>query len=275
MKANMIRKNALIHLILLLGVGITIFPFAWMILTSFKEIGEALQVPPTILPKSLNWRAYTSTFQSLPFAKIYFNTITVTLATILGQMVFCSMAAYGFGRMDFPGKRFLFIMVLSVLMVPGQIFLIPQYLIVQKMGLLDSMPALVLPHLFSAFSTFMLRQFFMALPKELEEAAILDGCNHFQVYRRIMLPLVKPGLVALVIFTGKSAWNNFMWPLIVNTSPKKMILAPALSTLQGEYLTDYPAQMAGSVMAVIPVIVLFFIFQKQFIEGVAHTGVKG
>ena len=185
------------------------------------------------------------------------------------------MAGYAFARIDFPFKNVIFIILLSVLMVPGQIFLIPQYLIVQKMGLLDSIPALFIPNLFSAFGTFLLRQFFMSLPKELEEAALLDGCNRFQIFGKIMLPLVKPGLVSLAIFTAKFAWNDFMWPLIVNTSTKKMTLGPALSTLQGQYITQYPMQMAGAVMAVIPIIVLFFIFQKQFIEGVAQSGIKG
>lgn len=185
------------------------------------------------------------------------------------------MAGYAFARIKFPFKNAIFILLLSVLMVPGQIFLIPQYLIIQKMGLLDTIPALFIPNLFSAFGTFLMRQFFLSLPDELEEAAIIDGCNRYQIFGRIMLPLVKPGLVTLSIFTFKFAWNDFMWPLIVNTSPKNMILGPALSTLQGQFTTQYPMQMAGAVMAVIPVILVFFIFQKQFIEGVAQSGIKG
>lgn len=153
--------------------------------------------------------------------------------------------------------------------------MIPQYLIIQKLGLLDTLPAIILPNLFSAFGTFLLRQFFMSLPKELEEAAVLDGCNRYQIFGTIMLPLIKPGIVSLVIFTAKFAWNDFLWPLLVNTSPEKMILGPALSSLQGQYTTQYPMQMAGAVMAVVPLIVLFFIFQKQFIEGVAQSGIKG
>ena len=185
------------------------------------------------------------------------------------------MAGYAFARIKFPFKNTIFILLLSVLMVPGQIFLIPQYLIIQKMGLLDTIPALFIPNLFSAFGTFLMRQFFLSLPEELEEAAIIDGCSRYQIFWRIMLPLVKPGLVTLSIFTFKFAWNDFMWPLIVNTSPKNMILGPALSTLQGQYTSQYPMQMAGAVLAVIPVIAVFFIFQKQFIEGVAQSGIKG
>lgn len=274
MKQSFGRK-LLIHIILLLGLGITIFPFFWMVLTSFKTTGEAMQIPPTIFPKKFITVAYSQIVSSLPFARIYLNTILSTVITVLAQLVFCAMAGYAFARIKFPFKNTIFILLLSVLMVPGQIFLIPQYLIVQKMGLLDTIPALFIPNLFSAFGTFLMRQFFLSLPEELEEAAIIDGCSRYQIFWRIMLPLVKPGLVTLSIFTFKFAWNDFMWPLIVNTSPKNMILGPALSTLQGQYTSQYPMQMAGAVLAVIPVIAVFFIFQKQFIEGVAQSGIKG
>ena len=274
MKQSLGRK-LLIHIILLLGLGITISPFFWMVLTSFKTTGEAMQIPPTIFPKKFITVAYSQIVSSLPFARIYLNTILSTVITVLAQLVFCAMAGYAFARIKFPFKNTIFILLLSVLMVPGQIFLIPQYLIIQKMGLLDTIPALFIPNLFSAFGTFLMRQFFLSLPEELEEAAIIDGCSRYQIFWRIMLPLVKPGLVTLSIFTFKFAWNDFMWPLIVNTSPKNMILGPALSTLQGQYTSQYPMQMAGAVLAVIPVIAVFFIFQKQFIEGVAQSGIKG
>jgi len=275
MKNKLNVRKLLIHLALLLGVGITVFPFVWMVLTSFKTVGEAMQIPPTILPEKFLLDAYKQIITALPFARVYLNTIISTVVTTVVQVMFCSMAAYAFARLEFPFKNVIFVLILSVLMVPGQIFLIPQYQIIQKLGLLDTIPALFLPNLFSAFGTFLLRQFFMSLPKELEEAALLDGCNRFQIFWKIMLPLTKPGIVSLVIFTAKFAWNDFMWPLIVNTSPKMMTLGPALSTLQGQYTTKYPMQMAGAVMAVIPIIVLFFIFQKQFIEGVAQSGIKG
>ena len=268
-------NHLIVHLILLAGTIIVVFPFLWMILTSFKTNGEALQIPPTIIPTAWVTDAYSEIVTAIPFATVYMNTIISAVVTTAVQVAFCAMAAYAFARIEFPFKNIIFLIILSVLMVPGQIFLIPQYLIVQKLGLLDTLPALMLPNLFSAFGTFLLRQFFMSLPKELEEAAVLDGCSRFQIFGKIMLPLVQPGIVALVIFTAKFAWNDFMWPLIVNTDPAKMTLAPALSTLKGQYATNYPAQMAGAVMAVIPMIVLFFIFQKQFIEGVAQSGIKG
>lgn len=268
-------NHLIVHLILLAGTIIVVFPFLWMILTSFKTNGEAMQIPPTILPGEWVTDAYQEIVTALPFATVYMNTIFSAVVTTAVQVAFCAMAAYAFARIEFPFKNAIFLIILSVLMVPGQIFLIPQYLIVQNLGLLDTLPALVLPNLFSAFGTFLLRQFFMSLPKELEEAAVLDGCSRFQIFGKIMLPLVKPGIVALVIFTAKFAWNDFMWPMIVNTSTDKMTLGPALATLQGQYTTQYPMQMAGAVMAVIPLVVLFFIFQKQFIEGVAQSGIKG
>ncbi|EET58676.1 ABC transporter, permease protein [Marvinbryantia formatexigens DSM 14469] len=275
MRSKIKWQNLIVHLVLLSGVVAVAFPFVWMILTSFKTTGEAMRIPPTIWPEKFVTDAYKTIVTALPFGQIYLNTIGSTVVTTVIQVLFCSMAAYAFARIDFPFKNAIFVLILSVLMVPGQIFLIPQYQIIQKMGLLDSFPALVLPNLFSAFGTFLLRQFFMSLPKELEEAAIMDGCGRFRIYWKIMMPLVKPGIVTLVIFTVKFAWNDFMWPLIVNTSPSKMILGPALSTLQGQYTTEYPMQMAGAVLAVLPLVVLFFIFQKQFIEGVAQSGIKG
>lgn len=275
MKSRSNTKKLFVHLALLLGVGVTVFPFLWMVLTSFKTVGEAMQIPPTFFPKQFLVDAYGQIITALPFARVYLNTIISTVVTTIVQVMFCSMAAYAFARIEFPFKNVIFVLILSVLMVPGQIFLIPQYQIIQKLGLLDTIPALFLPNLFSAFGTFLLRQFFMSLPKELEEAALLDGCSRYQIFWKIMLPLTKPGIVSLVIFTAKFAWNDFMWPLIVNTSPKMMTLGPALSTLEGQYTTKYPMQMAGAVMAVIPIIVLFFIFQKQFIEGVAQSGIKG
>lgn len=275
MKTLKLKNEIIMHILLISGIAVTVFPFLWMIFTSFKTLPESMQIPPTILPESLNLDSYKYVFSVLPFAQIYLNTIFVTILTVLFQVIFCTMAAYGFARIEFPFKNTIFIVLLAILMVPGQIFLLPQYLIIQKAGLVNTIPGLFLPNLFSAFGTFLLRQFFMSLPKELEEAALLDGCNRYQIFGKIMLPLVKPGVVALVIFTAKYAWNDFMWPLIVNTDPEKMTLAPALSLLKGQYLANYPVQMAGAVLAVIPMVVLFIIFQKQFIEGVAQSGIKG
>lgn len=274
MRTN-IKTKIITHIILILGSIVTVFPFVWMILTSLKTNSESVRVPPTIFPANPTFDAYKEVFQVIPFKHVLTNSFVSTIIIVLAQVLLCSMAAYAFARLKFPLKNFLFILILSVLMVPGQIFLIPQYLIVMKLGLLNSMGGLVLPNLFSAFGTFLMRQFFLTIPKELEEAARIDGCSRFRIYWNIMMPLVKPGTISLVIFTAKFAWNNFMWPMIVTTSPEKMTLPPALSTLQGVHVTKFPPQMAGATLAVLPILILYIVFQKQFIEGVAHAGVKG
>ncbi|WHY95079.1 carbohydrate ABC transporter permease [Neobacillus cucumis] len=251
-----------------------VLPFIWMILTSLKTYAESIHVPPVLIPKEFQWENYKEVFGLLPFFKFMFNTIIITVLRTVGQLFLCSLAAYAFARIEFPGRNFLFLLALAVLMVPGQVFLLPQYMIMVKLGWLNSLQAVVVPGLFSAFGTFLLRQFFMGLPKELEEAARLDGCNHFQIYWRIMLPLAKPGLITLGIFTTLWSWNELMWPMIVNSSSESMTLSVGLSSLQGQYLTNYPILMAGSFLAILPMLILFIFLQKQFIEGIAVTGGK-
>jgi multiple sugar transport system permease protein len=184
------------------------------------------------------------------------------------------MAAYAFARIKFPGKNFFFMIVLIQMMIPGQLFIIPQYNIVSKLGLLNTISALVIPGIVSAFGTFLLRQFFIGIPNELEEAAILDGCNRWQIFWKIMMPLTRSGLIALGIFTALFAWKDLMWPLIVNVSIDKMPLSSGLASLQGQYSTNFPQLMAGSMIAIWPMLLLFIIFQRQFIEGIASTGSK-
>ena len=264
-----------VYIILIGGVGITVFPFIWMILTSFKSQIESIKIPITIFPKEWLIKNYFAVFKAIPFGRMYLNTIINAVVIVSVQLIFCSMAAYAFARLKFPGKNVIFTVLLSVLMIPSSFFILPQYQIIQGLGLLNSLPALFLPNLFSIFGTFLLRQFFKSLPDSLEDAARIDGCNRFMIYYKIMLPLVKSGLVALGILTLRFAWNDLMWPLIVNTSEQKMTLAAGLSSLQGQYVTDYPLMMAGAVMSVAPLLILFAIFQEQFIEGIALSGVKG
>ena len=264
-----------VYLILILGCVITLAPFVWMLLTSFKTQVEAVSIPPTILPRQWNISAYLTLSQKLPFWRMYRNTVVTAVIIVVGQLAICSLAGYAFARIEFPGRDFLFILCLAVLMIPSSFLILPQYLTIQKMHLLNTLHAIYLPNLFSAFGTFLMRQFFMALPQELEDAARIDGCGHGRTFTQIMLPLVKPGLVSLGILTLRFAWNNLMWPMIVNTSPEKMTLAAGLSYLQGQYLTDYPSIMAGALLAVIPLIVIYAVFQRQFIEGIALSGIKG
>lgn len=267
-------KTFLFHFILIVGSLVMVLPFLWMILTSLKTYAESIKVPPVLIPEDFQWGNYKEVFGLLPFLKFMYNTVIITVLRTVGQLFLCSLAAYAFARIEFPGRNVLFMLALTVLMVPGQVFLLPQYMIMVKLGWLNTLQAVIVPGLFSAFGTFLLRQFFMGLPKELEEAARLDGCNHFQIYWKVMLPLAKPGLIALGIFTTLWSWNELMWPMIVNSSPESMTLSVGLSSLQGQYLTNYPILMAGSFLAILPMLILFIFLQKQFIEGIAVTGGK-
>lgn len=274
MKRSNNKINIMIHCVLILGAIIMILPFVWMLLTSLKSISESVQIPPKVFPSEIKWENYLNVMNLLPFTNYYINTILMIIGRIIGSVLFSAMAAYACARLNFPGKNIFFGLVLVQMMVPGQIFIIPQYLLVQKLGLLNSVPALILPGIVSAFGTFLLRQFFMALPKDLEEAARLDGCNIWQTFYKIMLPLSKSGLVALGIFTALFAFKDLMWPLIVNMSPEKMTLSAGIASLQGQFATNYPELMAGSLLAIWPMLIIFIIFQKRFIEGIATSGGK-
>lgn len=264
-----------VYALLSIGSLLMITPFLWMLLTSVKTLGESTQVPPILVPSVFHWSNYAKAIDSLPFMTFYFNTTLTTLTKTVGQLLFCSMAAFAFARLSFPGRDTIFLLCLSVLMIPGQVFIIPQYLIMKDLHWLNTLTALIVPGLFSVFGTFLLRQFFMTIPKELEEAALLDGCTYFGVYWRIMLPLAKSGMVALSIMTILWSWNDLLWPLIVNQDLEKMTLSAGLAYLQGEHSTNYPVLMAGSLLAIWPMIIVFIVFQRSFIEGIALTGTKG
>lgn len=269
------RSNVLPHLFLSLGAVVMVGPFVWEILTAFKTFAESIQVPPVLIPAQFNFDNFQQVFTSLPFGHLFANTVVMTLARTAGQVIFCSLAGYAFARLRFPGRDIIFMLFLAVMMVPSQMFLIPQYQLMQNWGLLNTIPALFLPGMFSAFGTFLMRQFFMQLPQELEEAARLDGANTWQIYWKIMLPLAAPGMLALGLLVAIWSWNDLLWPLVVNTDPEKMPLSAGLANLRGEHLTNYPVLMAGSLMASLPLIVGFIIFQKQLIQGIATTGSKG
>ena len=268
------KKHLAVHAALILGAVTMLVPFLWMVITSLKTLAESTMVPPTLWPETLQWSNYADVWSSLPFAAFYANTFGMILFRVIGSVFFSATAAYAFARIEFPGRNVLFGLVLVTMMIPGQLFLIPQYEIVARLGAVDSLFALVLPGIVSAFGTFLLRQFFLGIPKELEEAAVLDGCSRWQIFWHVMLPLTRSGLIALSIFTALFAWKDLMWPLIVNTSLDKMPLASGLASLQGQYSTNFPQLMAGSMIAIWPMLILFVLFQKQFIQGVAGTGSK-
>ncbi|WP_439681148.1 carbohydrate ABC transporter permease [Embleya sp. MST-111070] len=268
-------RSVATHTVLIFMSVLMLGPFLWELVTALKSYAETTRLPPTLLPQAWQWSNFTAVFDALPFGQMFFNTVLMTIGRTAGQLIFSSMAGYAFARMRFRGSGLLFGLFLSVLMVPALLFLIPQYMIIQDLGWLNSLQGLIVPGMFSAFGTFLMRQFFMALPYDVEEAARLDGANPWQVFWHVALPLAKPGLLALGILTAMWSWNDLMFPLVINTDPEKMTLSAGLATLQGEHFTDYSVLMAGSLMATAPMVVAFILLQRHFIQGIASTGSKG
>ena len=268
-------KILLIHLILILVSLTMLVPFFWMILTSFKSITEATSVNPfVIFPKKWRTDAFRTVFQNMNSLLLYRNTLLLIFFRVLCAVVTATLAGYAFARLHFPGRDFAFSLVLFQMMVPNQVFLIPQYLMVSKIGMLNSIFALVFPGMVTAFGTFLLRQGFMSLPNDLEEAARLDGCNIGQCFLFVMMPLMRSSMVALGIFTALFAYKDLMWPLIVNTDKDMLVLSSALAKMQGQYVVKFPELMAASLIACLPMIILYIFFQRQFIEGIATSGGK-
>lgn len=268
-------STIIIHVVLILGAIIMLVPFIWMILTSFKSVSEATQIDPFLFLPSV-WRtdAFTSVLSKMHFSRLYLNTLLMIVGRVVCAVVTATMAGYALGRLNFKGKNFCFSMILFQMMVPAQIFIIPQYLMVSKMGALNTIFALIFPGLVTAFGTFLLRQSYMSLPKDLEEAARLDGCNIGQTFLYIMAPLTRSGMVALGIFTALFGFKDLMWPLVSNPEQNSMPLSAALAKLQGQFAANYPELMAASLLACIPMIIIYILFQKQFIEGIATSGGK-
>ncbi|WP_336203910.1 carbohydrate ABC transporter permease [Nonomuraea sp. LPB2021202275-12-8] len=262
------------HVVLAAGALVMLAPFAWQIVVSLQTLPDSLRMPPKFTP-SWQWSNFVDIFRSVPLARQFLNTVVVTAAVTAGQLLLCSLAAFAFARLRFPGRGAIFMVFLAMLMVPGELFIIPRYEIMAGLGWLNTLQALIAPGVFGAFGTFLLRQFFLTLPKELDEAARLDGANPWQIYWHIMLPLVRPGLLALGLLTVMWSWSSLLWPLVVNTDPEMMTLSAGLASLRGQFLTNYPILFAGSIVATLPVIALFVVMQRQLIAGIAFTGSKG
>lgn len=269
-----VETHALSYFFLALASIITIGPFLWMFLTSVKTYEESIMIPVRVFPASFQWVNYRIVLNKLPFAQLYLNTALVTVFSILGQLLVVSMSGYAFARLRFPGKKLLFMAMLAMMMIPGQVFIIPRFKLFVSLGITNTVSAIIIPHFFSIFGVFLMRQFFQGLPRELDEAAIIDGAGYFTIYSRIMLPLSKSGLTSLAIMIMLSAWKELMWPIIVNRSITKMTLSAGLSMLIGEHTTYHEQVMAGAMVTVLPMVVLFLIFQRQFVEGIAKTGIK-
>lgn len=265
----------LIYVIVILGAFAMVIPFVWMILTAFKSQTEATQMNPfVIIPSVWKTDGFKSVLSKMSFLNLYKNTIVLIVARLICTIITATTAGYAFARLKFMGKNLAFSIVLLQMMIPSQIFIIPQYLMISKMGMLNTHFALLFPGLVSAFGTFFMRQAFKTLPKELEEAARLDGCNIGQIFLYIMAPLTKSSMSALGIFTALFAYKELMWPLVVNTEQNTMPISAGLAKLQGQFTSNYPELMAASLLASLPMIVLYIIFQKQIVEGIATTGGK-
>ena len=245
-----------------------------MILTSSKTVPESMQIPPTILPEQWTLANFRDVLKSLPFGHLYWNTTLMVIFRVICAILFSSMAGYAFAKLKFRGKNLLFGIVLVQMSLPSQIFIIPQYQMVAKMGMANTIFALVFPGLVSAFGVFFLRQTYMSIPDEVGEAAYLDGCNQWQTFYKVMFPLTGTSVAALTIFTAVFAYGDLMWPQVVNSDVKMMTLSAGLATLKGQFATNFPVMMAGSLLAMLPMVILYLIFQRQFVEGIAGTGGK-
>ncbi|PZA06571.1 carbohydrate ABC transporter permease [Meiothermus sp. PNK-Is4] len=254
-----------------------LLPFLWMLSTSLKPASAVLSLPPELLPREPTLEAYREVARSFPIVRVFLNTLLVAAATTLGQLVVSSMSGYAFARFRFAGRDLLFAAYLATLMVPFAVTVTPLFIVVKALGWTNSYWGLVVPALFGAFGTFLMRQFFLALPGELEEAAVLDGASTFTTFARVMLPLSGPALATLGVFSFMASWNSFLWPLLIVNDPRLMTLPLALATLQGLYpgQTQWNLVMAGTVIAVIPMVVVFLLAQRWVVEGVTVSGLKG
>lgn len=263
------------HLVLIPVAVTMVLPLVWMVVTSLQTLDETRHYPPTLVPSSLEWSNYSEVLTQAPFGRWFLNSLIVTVLVVLGNLLFCSLAGYAFARIRFAGREVVFVLLLITLMVPFQVIIIPEFLIVRSLGMIDSLGALILPNLAGAFGIFMLRQFFRTLPIELEEAARIDGCSRLGVLFKIVLPLSGPALATLAVITFMWTWNDFLWPLITIYSPEHMTLQLGLATFQGAHQTSTNLLMAANVMTVLPVLLLFLFAQRYFVRGIATSGLKG
>lgn len=273
MQLNNKFEKAIIILIMTIFGLLVALPFVWMMLSSFKNNVEVLNIPPTLFPQDPTLSNYIELFTNLQFGVYIKNTLIVVFFSMLGLLL-NTMAGYGFGKFNFRAKEVWFIIVLATMMLPGQVTMIPTYLILNEMGLTNTMSGIVLPGLIVAFNIFLIRQFMVSIPDELIEAARLDGGGEFRIFFKLILPLSKPILAVQIILTFISAWNSFIWPLIIANDQSLYTLSVGLSLLKGNNVTNYALQMAGSAIMVIPIIIVFIIFQRHIIEGFNVSGIK-
>ena len=265
----------LVFAALLAGALLMCGPFIWMISTSLKPSAEVFKFPPTLWSNTPQPENYLRIFSTIPFGRAITNSVIVACSVTLLQLLVCSMAAYAFACLRFRGREVLFLIYLAALMVPSQVTLIPNFILVRNLGWMDTYQGLILPYAFSSFGTFLLRQYMKTIPRELIEAARIDGANHAQIYLGVVLPLSAPALGGLAIFTFVAQWNNFLWPLITTSKPDMQVTTVALATLQGQFNTDWPLLMTGSVIAIVPMLVVFALGNRAFISGITAGSFGG
>ena len=264
----------IVYLVLIVAVAVMVIPFLWMLLTSFKTFEDSTKIPLQILPEQWILTNYEEILSVFPILQWFMNSLLSVVVSIIGQVFLGSLAAYAFARLDFPGKEVLFMLCLSIMMIPEQIFIIPRYNTLAAVGLTNTRTALWIIRLFSVFSVFLMRQFILSVPRELDEAAMVDGCGYFRIYATIILPVLKAPVISLAILSGLTTWKDMMWPLIIIRDREKMPVVSGLSTLADYFANRFPHQMAGGVLCSVPVIIFFFILQKHFVAGIASQGIK-
>jgi multiple sugar transport system permease protein len=268
--------RSLAYTALIIGSIISLIPFVWMLTSSFKDPAMVFRDPPQWWPDPWLWSNYAKAFDKMPFALYTWNTVKITGVCLVGQLLSCSMVAYGFARMRFPGRNVLFIVLLATMMLPAQVTMIPVFKIFTSLGWYDTFLPLTVPAFFGApFFVFLLRQYYMTIPHEMDESARIDGASSWQIFWKVLLPQARPVLATVAIFSFMAHWNDFLGPLIYLGDPAKRTLALGLYAFQGQYATDWNYLMAASTVVMLPLLILFFIGQKYFIQGVVISGVKG
>lgn len=268
-------RTRLIYLLLILGGTTMAIPFLWMLSTSLKAQQFVLVVPPEIIPKAPTLDSYRQLAELFPIWRLLGNSVIVAACVTLGQLLTAAMAAYAFARMTFRGRNVLFLLYLATLMIPSQVTITPLFILMRYLGWINTYQGLIAPGVFTAFGTFLLRQHFLSLPRELEEAAYIDGATPLHVFARIIIPLSGPSLATLAVFSFMNSWNAFLWPLFVVRDTQLMTLPVGLASLHGRYLTQWNLVMGGAVLTVLPMLLVFLALQKYFVKGVVMSGLKG
>lgn len=272
---KLLVKRGSVYAALVLGIVLVVGPFVWMLLGSFKTQGELLRTPPTVLPEQATGGNYSDLFTTLDFPLYFVNSTIVAVCVTVGNLLFCSMLGYALAKLEFPGRRVVFLVVIGALMVPGMVTFVPMFVLVSNVGLSDTLVGMILPFLVTPFGVFLMRQFMSGLPTELIDAARVDGAGEFRIFARVIAPLAKPAFATLGILTFLTSWNNFLWPLVVAQTESKYTLPVALALYStGQNNTKYGLLLAGAVVVVLPVLAIFVALQRFFVQGIAVTGMK-